>query len=487
MQRRGFLRVVTASAAALLTHTAAPNLFAQPKSSDDRPNFIFIYTDDQRYDAMGCIEKDEGDKARSPWFKTPNMDRLAREGMRFHNAFVVNSLCSPSRACFLTGQYNHINGVVNNHTEFPENDISHATVLRKAGYLTAYFGKFHHDHQKDRPGFDFVFSFVGQGQYHDCPFNDNGTIVPTKGWVDDVTTNHVISFLKQPHTRPFDMVIGFKSPHDPRTPAPRAADRFDNDSLRPVPNLTVKTPYPPGNAATIPNPTTATTRGARMLHSRLNHYRCVSSADDCLGRILDALDENHLTENTVVLFTSDNGYLFGEHGLGDKRAAYDESMRIPLVIRYPKLIKPNTVCDAMVLNINVAPTFIDLAGEKVPDAMQGRSMKPLMLGDGKTADWRHAFFYEYFYEHHYATPTITAVRTDDAKIIKYPGHDEWTELFDLSSDPYELHNLAHDPAHANLMKRMEQLYIEQLKEVKFTIPQNADKPPTTVETSREFE
>src|SRR5258706_15081156 len=192
---------------------------------------------------MSCVQKEQGDKGRFPWFQTPNMDRLAREGVRFRNAFVITSLCAPSRSNFLTSQYSHLNGVANNHTPMPLDSVNHASILRKNGYATGYFGKFHHGQQFERPGFDVIASFIGQGKYEDCPFEINGKIAPTKGWVDDVTTDYAIQFIKDHANQPFDMVVGFKSPHGPRTPPERAANRFEGESMRPVPNLDAVPPY----------------------------------------------------------------------------------------------------------------------------------------------------------------------------------------------------------------------------------------------------
>src|SRR4051812_34920886 len=182
----------------LICCLAAAVLAAGPARADaKKPNFVFVYTDDQRWDALSVVQKEMGDKGRFPWFKTPHMDRLAAEGVRFRNAFVVNSLCAPSRATFLTGCYGHVNGVVNNHTPFPEKNVTHASLLRAAGYKTAYCGKWHMDGQRGhRPGFDFSASFVGQGRYVDCPIEVNGKETPSKGWVDDVTTDYAINFIK---------------------------------------------------------------------------------------------------------------------------------------------------------------------------------------------------------------------------------------------------------------------------------------------------
>ncbi|MDB5320177.1 MAG: arylsulfatase family protein [Phycisphaerales bacterium] len=450
-------------------------------------NFLFVYTDDQRWDAMSCVQKEQGDKGRFPWLQTPNMDRLAREGVRFRNAFVINSLCAPSRSNFLTSQYSHLNGVANNHSPMPLDSVNHASILRKSGYATGYFGKFHHGQQFERPGFDVIASFIGQGKYEDCPFNVNGKIAPTKGWVDDVTTDFAIQFIKDHADRPFDMVVGFKSPHGPRTPPERAANRFEGETLRPVPNLDAVPPYKssiapakPGAADCADEPPArkapAKPAPAARKLAQLNYFRTISAADDCLGRLLMTLDDLKLAENTVVIFASDNGYYMGEHTLGDKRSAYDESMRIPLIVRYPKGVTAGRVIDQMALNIDLAPTLLGFADVAIPPSMQGRSWRPLL--EGKPApDWRSAFFYEYFFERGYAIPTVTAVRTDTAKLIKYPGHDDWTELFDLQKDPYEIKNLYGDPSAAAMRQQMESRYAAEAKAVNFKIPDYADKPP----------
>ena len=484
MKRRAFLKVIAATGASLLMNLSRPSLAAPPEgevpaitapSGPARPNFLFIVTDDQRYDAMSCVQKEQGDKARFPWFQTPNMDRLAREGVRFRNAFVVNSLCSPSRSNFLTGKYNHLNGVTNNHTPMPLDTITSAHDLAKAGYVTAYFGKWHHGMQKERPGFDVIYSFLGQGNYEDQPFNINGTITPTQGWVDDVTTDFAIQFLKnrKPSDKPFDIVFGFKSPHDPRIPPARAANRFSGEEARPVPNLGLKPPFRQ-HPSTAPHDNGGFTDKKGRGGGMLNYFRCISAADDCIGRLLVALDDLHLADNTIVIFMSDNGYYFGEHTLGDKRSAYEESMRVPLIVRYPHVAPAREVVDEMAIGVDLAPTLLDYAGVAIPKDMQGRSWRPLI--EGKPTDWRKSFFYEYFYERQYATPNTTAVRTADAKLIKYPGHPDWTELFDLKSDPYETHNLIADPSRGDLLKRMESEYDHQAKEVGFNIPADADKP-----------
>lgn len=446
-----------------------------------RPNFLFVFTDDQRWDALGVVQAEQGKWARFPWFKTPHMDRLAAGGVRFRNAFVVNSLCAPSRACFLTGRYSHFNGIANNHTPFPTDNVTFATLLRTAGYQTGYVGKWHMGQQKgQRPGFDYSASFIGQGKYFDCPIEINGVSTPTQGFVDDRSTDFAIDFMKKHREQPFALVVGFKSCHGPFTPPERAKERFTGDMAKPPANRDAPAIYrsaaaerqqeqPKKKKATNPPGAEAKRAGVS-----LNYFRCVSSADDNLGRLLDALDELKLAEDTVVVFGSDNGYYLGEHGLGDKRSAYDESLRIPLIVRYPRLGVKGKARDEMVLNIDLAPTFLDFAGVAAPKEMQGRSWRPLL--EGKSAEWRKAWFYEYFLERGYTgIPTVLAVRTGNAKIIKYPGHDDWTEVFDLHADPYETKNLATDPAHKALREQLEGEFERQKQAVGFRVPPYADK------------
>ena len=455
--------IVLATLAGLTAHAAAPR----------KPNFLFIYTDDQRWDAMGVVQREQGDKARFPWFQTPNMDRLAAEGLRFRNAFVTLSLCAPSRAAFMTGRYNHLNGIANNQTFFPENSVTHATAIKPAGYTTAYIGKWHMGGQRGkRAGFDYSASFIGQGRYFDTPFEIDGQSTPTKGWIDDVSTNYAIDFIKQHRDKPFSVVLGFKTTHGPFEPPERAKNRFTGAQARPVPNLHVRAIY-----RTAPEQATAADAKATG-GLNLGYFQCVSAMDDNLGRLLDTLDELGLAQDTVVVFSSDNGYYLGEHGLGDKRSAYDESIRIPMLVRYPRLIAKGTTRDELVLNIDLAPTIVDLAGVAVPREMQGRSWRPLFAG--RAPDWRQSILAEYFWEAQFpTTPTLVAVRTHTAKLIKYPGHDEWTELFDLAKDPYETKNLFNDTQQRELRAKMEAEFDRQVKETDFRIPDYAHKPGET--------
>jgi arylsulfatase A-like enzyme len=460
----------------LLTTTllAALTLASATRAAEPAwPNFLFIYTDDQRWDALGVAQREEGERARFPWFKTPNMDRLAAEGVRFRNAFATSSLCSPSRAAFLTGRYNHLNGVVNNHTPFPTNSVTHATVLRAAGYKTGYIGKWHMGNQSgQRPGFDFSASYIAHGRYEDCPFEINGVSQPTKGWVDDVATDFALEFLRTNKAGPFLLVVGFKSPHDPRTPPERLKNAFAGEVCRPAVNKDAKPPYLAASGRV------GVGEAADRSEGRLNYFRCIAGADENLGRLLAALDTLGLADNTIVIYTSDNGYYLGDHGLGDKRSAYEESIRIPLLLRYPKLGLKGVLVDEPVLNIDLAPTLIQYAGLPVPAQMQGRSWRPLLERKGPqlTPDWRTAFFYEYFYEHNFPVPTLFAVRTPTAKLIKYKEHEDWTELFDLAQDPYEMKNLCGEPAAARLRADLDAQYDRQKQAAAFVLPAYDTEP-----------
>jgi arylsulfatase A-like enzyme len=436
-------------------------------AAERRPNLLFIYTDDQRWDAMSVVQQEQGERGRFPWLQTPHMDRLAAEGVRFRNAFVTLPLCSPSRAVFLTGRYNHLNGIANNRTPFPENSVTHATLLRAAGYTTGYFGKWHMNGQRgQRPGFDFSASFTGQGRYVDCPIEVNGEVRPSQGWVDDVTTDYALEFIRQHRARPFSVVVGYKATHGPFDPAERARERFGDSKVRPVPNLGLRPPY--RVEANDPIVKTGAT-------TNLNYFRCISAVDDNVGRLLAALDELGLAQDTVVVFTSDNGYYLGEHSLGDKRSLYEESIRIPFLARYPRQFPQNRTVDELVLNLDLAPTWLDLAGVAAPPEIQGRSWRPLAAG--RRTAWREAFLAEYFLENAFpSTPTTIAVRTATTKLIKFPGHDDWTELFDLAADPYETRNLARDPAHAALLARMQAAFDREARAVAYRVPDYADKP-----------
>jgi arylsulfatase A-like enzyme len=400
---------------------------------------------------MSVVQKEQGDKGRFPWFKTPNLDRIANEGARFRNAFVVHSLCSPSRATFLTGLYSHKDGVKDNSSELRADLPNWAATLRDAGYATAYIGKWHMRMQRERPGFSTIFSYLGQGIYKNCPFlTEAGTTVPTQGWVDDVATSKAIEFIAGHKSEPFAMVLGFKTPHDPRTPPARRAHDFEGITIKPPVSYNDHPPFLEGSG-------TKPVDWKDRQPDWLNYFRCLAAMDDDIGYVLDALDANGVAENTVVVYVGDNGFYLGEHALNDKRNAHEESIRIPMVLRYPKGVKPGTLVDDVTLNIDFAPTVHELAGLPAAEYAQGRSWVPLLHGTPQK-DWRDTFFYENYQDPAYPKETwnLFAVRTPDAKLIVYPEHPDWNELYNIGEDPYERKNLIKDAGSAELLKTMEQ-------------------------------
>ena len=442
------------------------------QAAERKPNFIFIIADDHRWDAMSAVQREQGDNARYPWFETPNMDRLAADGVRMRNAFITHSICSPGRAGFLTGQYTHVNGIMDNNTPFPENSVTHATLLRDAGYRTAYFGKWHMGEQKGpRPGFQHSASFIGQGKYQDCPFEINGVMTETKGWVDDVTTDLAISWLKQSDkSQPFNMVIGYKSPHNKRGAEnlpERLRNLYEGKTTKPTPNCEIAAiyhkPLTPEDAGKE--------RGLSANSVHLDYLRHVKGIDENLGKLLDTLDALQLADDTVVVYSSDNGYFLGERGLGDKRALYEEGLRLPFIVRYPRLFPKGKLVDDMVLNIDLAPTFLDLAGLPPSPNMHGKSFKELAAGK-KPADWRTSFL-SYYRKELGDTPTCVGVRTATQKLIHYHGKPDLTEAYDLTKDPYELNNLAKDNTFTTpLINEM----IRLADAVKYPLPEELSAP-----------
>lgn len=454
MDRREFLR--TAAAAGLALNPLMARAMGAGKD-DTRPNFLFILIDDLRYDLAHC--------AGNPVARTPNIDRIARDGVIFSNAFVTISLCSPSRACFLSGQYSHCNGVFVNEAR-PELDPAVPTwprLLQEAGYDTAYVGKWHMGKGSyPRKGFNHWVSFDGQGVYENPTINTNGVEKQVDGFMTDILSDAAMDWLKQSRDKPFCLYLSHKAIHGPFTAAPRHEKLYEDAKFPHPPNCFDNFEGKPAWLKEGKKPRTPDmTEG--MDQTIRKQLRCLASVDEGIGRILNYLTRTGQIENTVIAFAGDNGYYHGEHGLGDKRSAYEESMRIPLILSYPKMIKPSTKIEDMVLQIDVAPTMLELAGVKVPDCVQGKSMVPLLRGE-KPA-WRKSFFYEYVQEPQFPkTPSINAVRTDRWKYIRYPEIDDIEELYDLRRDPYELRNLAADPAHASTLaemrKELERLMVE---------------------------
>jgi N-acetylglucosamine-6-sulfatase len=390
--------------------------------------------------------------------KTPNIDRIANEGAYFNNMFVTLPLCSPSRAAFLTGKYNHANGVINNTAAM--GPISHrldtyAMHLRDAGYETAMIGKLHMGvDDTPRPGYDYWAVFKGQGRYIDCPINIDGKVTPTSGYITDVLTDKTVDFIKKDHAgKPFSIWLGHKAVHGPFVPADRHKDAFTDEKLPVRPNVQDTNAGKPAltrKVAAMPEDHPAYGVPEKLVRNQL---RCLLAVDESVGRVIKALEETGQLDNTLLVFTSDNGYFWNEHHLGDKRAAYEESIRVPMVMRYPKLIKAGMKIDPMVLNIDLAPTFIELANAKPIDGCQGQSLLPLLKGDSST--WRKSALFEYFLEKPYPNiETWQAIRTERWKFIHYTDLHDMDELYDLQADPYEMKNLIHDSASASQLEQL---------------------------------
>jgi len=478
---RAFLRCLAFLSAALTVP-----MFEARAADQTRPNFVFMFADDQRYDALGVVQREQGEKGRFPWFKTPNLDRLAAEGVRFRNAFVVNSLCSPSRACYLSGQYSHRNGIWNNKTPLDVGLTTYATLLKQHGYSTGYVGKWHMGpDQKVRPGFDWFASFTGQGLYFNAAFLVNGKVERADAWTDDRSGDYAVRFLESDRDKgkPFLLVVGFKAPHGPFTPPRRLEGAFAGERARTVPSLAL---WPGFNrdltqGKARPNP------GAEPVAVNLNYFRCIAGVDENVGKILDALDRLGLSGNTVVVYGSDNGFYLQEHGLGDKRSAYEESLRIPLLVRDPRSGAKGVARDELALNLDLAPTLLDLAGVDIPSSMQGKSWRPLLSAASSSQPLRRSFFFEYFRESGgqnatanaggYNTPTLTGVRTLTHKLIRYRDHPEWTELYDLSADPYETRNLVDDAQHGEQRRQLEAEHDRLAAEVGYRIPADVPAEP----------
>jgi N-acetylglucosamine-6-sulfatase len=432
---------------------------AASTASRSSPNVLVILTDDLRWDALSC--------AGHPWFKTPHLDRLAAEGARFTNAFVTTSLCSPSRASLLSGLYAHRHRVLNNFTDFPNELLSYPRRLKEAGYQTAYIGKWHMGEQDDqqRPGFDHWMSHKGQGQYWDTEFNINGQRQVVKGYYTTVVTDAALDWIRRPHEKPWLLILGHKAPHGgPIVPEPKYEHAFDQAPVAKPKNFdSYRTAD--GKPAWL-EAQFATWHGAS---GPLYNYRdygkfvrayfgTIASVDDSVGRIYDALHETGQLDRTLLIFTSDNGFALGEHGRVDKRTMYEESVRVPLLARYPPLIPKPQQITHMVLNLDLAPSILDICGAEPLPGIDGRSWKPLLAGQAD--GWRRSWLYEYNYEREFPyTPNVRGVRTDAWKYIRYPHGDgsqdrHKAELYNVQDLPLETRNLIDDPRAAEVASEL---------------------------------
>ena len=449
LTRREFLIGAGAAAASLPFMNIGSALGAQK-----RPNFVFILTDDQRYDAMSC--------AGHPFLYTPNMDRIAKEGARFTNAFVTTSLCSPSRASFLTGRYAHSHGVRDNSTPFDDGIPTFPRLLQEAGYDTAFIGKWHMGSQEGpRPGFNRWVSFKGQGDYYNPTLNIDGETGQVAGYITDLLTKHAVDWLRQPRESPLCLYLSHKAVHQPWSPAVRHSKLFADT---PIPRAKSFYDTLEGKPKWVRELGLGPPDVANYEEFARNYCRTLVAVDEGVGRVLSTLESLGVLDNTVVVFAGDNGYLHREHsGMGDKRVMYEESIRIPLVMRYPKLVRSGTLVDRMVLNIDMCPTFLDIAGVRAADGVQGRSMVPLLRG--RSAGWREDFLYAYDFEPPYKKkPANRGVRTDRWKYTEYPELDDICELYDLKNDPFEMHNLGQDPKHAGVLADMRARFERLVKE-----------------------
>jgi arylsulfatase A-like enzyme len=487
---------------------------AADKPAPARPNIIFIMADDHAAHAISAY----GSKIN----QTPNLDRLAKEGMRLQNCFVVNSICAPSRACILTGKYSHINGV----TVFNRFDGSQPTVakmLQKGGYYTGMIGKWHL--VSDPTGFDYWNILPGQGKYHDPDFIEMGNKKVMPGYATDIITDLSIEFLKnRPKDRPFFLMCHHKAPHRPWEPDDKHAHMYDDVAIpepetfndeqsnystrsdaareatmridRNLNRTDLKVPPPPGLKGkelaqwrqTVDMEMEVTVHGEKkkLTGQELkkwkyqkyikDYLRCIASVDDNVGRLLDYLDQAGLTENTIVIYTSDQGFFLGDHDWFDKRFMYEESLRMPFLIRYPKKIKPGTVNQDMILNVDFAPTWLDYAGLPIPSEIQGRSFRPLLEGK-HPRDWRKTMYYRYYhYPQDHRVQQHYGVRNDRYKLIYYHRINQW-ELFDLKKDPHELNNVYADPSYAGTIKELKR-EMESLRKELNDHDQYVNGPPS---------
>jgi N-acetylglucosamine-6-sulfatase len=437
------------------------------KATPVRPNVVLVLTDDMRADAMEC--------AGHPWLKTPHIDRLAQEGVRFRNAFCTTSLCSPSRASILSGVYAHRHGVVNNFTEFPETLPSFPRRLQEQRYDTAYIGKWHMGENNDerRPGFNYFATHKGQGKYYDTEFNVDGQRQVLTGYYTHRVTDLAVDWLERPRQQPFLLMLGHKAPHSFYLPEPQYSNAFDRVSI-PYPDTAFHLEEKPEWIKqrldtwhgiygplfewrkTFPDRRPEAVRDfAAMTRA---YWGTILSIDDSVGRLYQTLRNLGQLDNTVFIFMGDNGLLNGEHGMVDKRTMHEPSIRIPLLVRYPPAFKPRVV-EEMVLTLDIAPTVLELCQLPPIANIDGRSFQK--LAQGKPAGWRKSWYYEYNYEVQFPyTPNVRGVRTDRWKYIHYPTGDgqadrHLAELYDLASDPMETRNLAADSRQSGQLKKLQ--------------------------------
>lgn len=460
LSRRDFLKTAALGAAAMMLPAGLSRAAA---AGGKRPNIVYIMSDDHAAHAVGAFG--------SVINKTPNLDKLAAQGMKFENAFCTNALCGPSRATLLTGKYNHLNGFRSNSGEiFDGSQQTFPKLLQAAGYQTAIVGKWHLE--SDPTGFDYWCILPGQGIYFNPNFKEMGQLQKTSGYVTDIITDKAMAWLDQrDKDKPFCLLYHHKAPHREWEPDEKHAKMYEDVDIPTPPTFDddYATRGTPAHDQDMTIEKTLTRKDLKMdppaglegealkkwKYERFikDYLRVIAAMDDNIGRMLDYLDKNGLADNTIVMYTADNGFFLGDHGWFDKRFMYEQSLRIPLIVRYPGAVKPGSSSKAFVANVDFAETILDYAGAPIPADMQGRSIKPVLEGN-TPADWRKSFYYHYyeFPQPHHVHPHI-GVRTEQYKLMYFTDLKEW-ELYDLKADPNELKNVYADPAYAKVREEM---------------------------------
>lgn len=468
----------------ILSVTLGLGITAQAQQPE---NVVFILSDDHRYDYMG-FHPDGPD-----FLETPSMDRMAKEGAHLANAFVTTSLCSPSRASILTGQYAYRHGAVDNVNPIKEGTTFFPEQLQEEGYQTAFFGKWHMGGADDnpQPGFDRWISFRGQGVYYNPTINIDGERKQVDGYITDLLTDYTLDWLdNRDGDKPFFVYLSHKAVHAEFEPAKRHEGKYaDADLSMPQSMKNIEQNYE-GKPDWVREQRYSWHGVDYMYHNRDDHPQSLEeiitryseslmAVDESIGRVMDYLEKQGLAENTLVVYMGDNGFMLGEHGLIDKRQAYEESMRVPMLAWSPGYIEPGTTIDENVLNIDIASTILELADGSMPNdhTVDGRSFLPLLGGD-EISDWRTSFVYQYFWEHAFPhTPTTYAIRGDRYKYIYYHGVWDENELYDLKNDPNEMHNLIDVPAQQERVQQMRNELFDSLEadgatDVMFRRPSN---------------
>ena len=466
-----FLSAAVLPIATATAVTPVPDEVKPQKIAGVKPrNVVFVLTDDHRWDAMSFLGHQ--------FAETPNMDRMASEGAYFKNGLVTTSLCSPSRASILTGLYTFRHRVIDNNRLVPDGTLFFPQYLQKAGYKTGFVGKWHMGghHDRPRPGFDYWVSFMGQGHYYspnkNYTLNVNGSRQPQTGYITTMLTDYAMDFLDQQTDSedPFFLYLSHKAVHADFVPEPKYRGSLsDKPFTRPTSeSVSDATQNRPRWVSDQRN----SWHGVDFpYHSELDieeYYKryceSLSSVDDSLGAVLDKLTEMGIADETLVIYMGDNGFMFGEHGLIDKRVAYDASIRVPMLMRCPDAFEGGQVVEPMVANIDMAPTIMNAMGLATPPHMDGQDAMPL-LKDSST-EWRDDFLYVYYWEKNFPqTPTQFAIRNDRYKYITYYGLWDTDELYDLQSDPGETNNLLYDPAMRDVAKRLEKRLYAKMEEL----------------------